>query len=36
MNQVPIIWDTRRSGASFVMLESPTGLRQSSPTVWKK
>ena len=36
MNQVPIICPTRRPGASLVMLLRPTGLRHSSPTVWKK
>ena len=36
MNHVPIIWPTRRSGASFVTLLSPTGLRHNSPTVCRK
>ena len=36
MNQMPIIWPTSRFGDSFVMPLNPTGLRHSSPVVWKK
>ena len=35
-NQTPIISDARRSGASLVTIERPTGEMQSSPIVWKK
>src|SRR5829696_139525 len=33
---MPIICPTRSRGASFVIDDSPTGDRLSSPTVWKK
>ena len=35
-NQMPIIWLTTRWGASLVIVERPTGLRQSSPTVCRR
>ena len=35
-NQIPIIWLTRLLGDSLVIEESPTGDKQSSPTVCKK
>ena len=36
MNQIPIIWPTRRLGDSLVTLLSPTGLSASSPQVCRK
>ena len=35
-NQTPIISDARRSGASLVTIERPTGEMQSSPIVWNR
>src|SRR5690606_3609440 len=35
-NQIPITCPTYFRGESFVIDERPTGLRHSSPTVWKK
>jgi hypothetical protein len=35
-NQMPIICPTSFAGDSFVIALKPTGLKQSSPVVWKK
>src|ERR1700693_4544188 len=35
-NQTPIMNPTMRAGASLVTVESPTGERHSSPTVWRR
>ena len=36
VNQTPIICPTKARGASLVIELRPTGLKASSPTVWKK
>lgn len=35
-NQIPMACPTSRGGANLVTALRPTGLRQSSPTVWRK
>src|SRR5206468_2955694 len=35
-NQTPIMNPTMRGGESFVTIDSPTGLKQSSPTICRK
>jgi hypothetical protein len=35
-NQTPIVVPTVAAGETFVAVLSPTGLMQSSPTVWGK